>query len=84
MTLSGAIALQRPDVDRPAPLLAPVVIHDVRVVDKRGTKAKFGRLGIDTDGRIDDATGAFTATANLMSEQQRRTARIRRNGRARR
>ena len=81
MTLSGAIAALRPDVDGPRRILAPVVVHEV--VKDGMDVFKHTRAGIGAGGTVSHVSGSYTAEANGMTEAQRRAAGLRRNGRPR-
>jgi hypothetical protein len=82
--LSGAIAALRPDVDQLARLLRPVVVHERREVGSRGEVVKYSQAAPNVAGTVNRTTGAYAAAVNRMSETERRTAGIRRNGRPRR
>ena len=81
--LSGRAAAQRPDVDALHVTEIPLVGHRrIRV----GESAQTRRLtmGNHGPGVIDPDAGVYRADVNGMTEAQRRTAGLRRNGLPRR
>lgn len=83
MTLSGTIATERPDVDQLHATMTLLVVHAIREADRAGTVRRHSTAPRGSSGRVDRATGAYLATANRLTETDRREAGIRRNGQPR-
>lgn len=84
MTLTGRAAQQRPDIDKLAPNVQPLVVHYVRRI---GKATQWGRLSANPaprHGQVNTETGTYTSDTRRMTEDERRTAGLRRNGRLRR
>ena len=85
MTLTGRAAEQRPDVDLLAPVTIAIATHTVSP-DRYGSRqrATTSATRADTLGHVDSETGAYRNAANAISETDRRSLGLRRNGRPRR
>lgn len=83
MALSGRAAAEHPDTDRLKPVVYGIVTHAVRQAGKPGTARRISAGPGVRIGHIDPGTGAYQAAANAMTEDERREAGLRRNGRRR-
>jgi len=80
VTLSGAIAERRPDIDQLAPTMGVLVVHEHREVGKTGKLRRYTAAPQLSSGRVDRETGVYRSTANRLTEADRRAFGIRRNG----
>lgn len=84
--LSGRAAAQRPEGDALHPTTANLVAHRLVKVGK-GASAWVSRQSSTAPwapGSVDPVSGVYSAVANRVTEAQRRTAGMRRNGQPRR
>lgn len=82
--LTGAAAAARPDIDRLAPAVHAVAIHQHRQIGDGVKKRRYSGTGDQMLGRVNPDTGAYIAYANTLGETGRRQAGLRRNGAPRR
>lgn len=85
MTLTGQAAQQHPDIDTLTAVAISIATHTVSP-DRYGDQQRetTGAERADVIGSVDPETGAYRSAANTVSEQDRRSLRLRRNGRPRR
>lgn len=83
MTLSGAIAERRPDIDKLHARMTLLVVHAIREADKTGQVYRHSAAGHGSSGRVDRTTGMYRTLANQLTETDRRAVGLRRNGQPR-
>jgi hypothetical protein len=84
MTLTGRAAQQHPDVDALKPVTIAVATHAV-APDGHGDQQRqsTGAERADVIGTVDPETGTYRSVSNAVSEKDRRSLGLRRNGRPR-
>ncbi len=82
--LSGNAANDRPDIDELHPVPLGIVTHASRKTIGRAGTARISAGPIAPIGVCDPETGMYQAAANQLTEDERRAAGLRRNGRPRR
>lgn len=84
MTLTGRAAQQHPDVNALAPAPIAVATHSVEA-DSFGDQHResVGADRADVLGIVDPETGTYRSVSNAVSETDRRSLGLRRNGRPR-
>lgn len=83
MTLTGRAAEERPDVNDLKSVRYGIVTHAVRVNGIGGRAWITAGPGRPDLGHADSETGAYRAAVGEMTEAERRSAGLRRNGRPR-
>lgn len=85
MTLTGQAAQQHPDVDTLKPVTIAVASHSV-APDSFGDQQRqsAGAERADVLGIVDPDTGTYRSVSNAVTEKDRRSLGLRRNGRPRR
>lgn len=84
MTLTGRAAQQRPDINTLAPVAIAIASHAV-ATDRFGEtrRESAGAARADVIGVVDTETGTYRSASNAVSETDRRSLGLRRNGRPR-
>lgn len=84
--LSGQAAGRRPEVDALRPRVANLVAHRPVKVGKGASVwvSRQSSAAAWAPGSVDPVSGVYSAVANRVTEAQRRTAGMRRNGQPRR
>ena len=85
VTLTGRAAQQHPDIDALTPASIAVATHSV-TPDTFGDQHResVGAERADVLGIVDPETGTYRSVSNAVSETDRRSLGLRRNGRPRR
>lgn len=85
MTLTGHAAQQHPDVDSLKPVTIQIATHTVSA-DRYGDQQRetTGAERADVLGIVDSETGTYRSVSNAVTEKDRRSLGLRRNGRPRR
>lgn len=84
MTLTGRAAQQNPDVDLLGPVTIAVASHSV-ASDNYGDQQRqsTGAERADVLGLVDPESGTYRSVSNAVTEKDRRSLGLRRNGRPR-
>jgi hypothetical protein len=84
MTLTGRAAQQHPNIDTLAPVTIAVATHSI-APDSFGEQHResVGAERADVLGIVDPETGTYRSVSNAVSEMDRRSLGLRRNGRPR-